>query len=755
MANNLNYEISLMKNHQRVCGSFCSKVGINPYQLLLLRISKDFTDVFEVEHWLAKSEYASGEVILKWFNNQTDEKNYNINVVNRNVRQQLQIQRNLLEVKRTVGTRRGKIELNDKGLKLLKDWATTIKNFLENQDARVKDAESIAEKVERNTEQVKSEGENLIIDLDNLEEELVSQLKTDGEETYLQIVRSILTTREELQDPDSLTPIFFKVPEKIELSKEYTRRGICLIKGWIVAQTEIRELSLGRVFRCDKNEKHLHLETDPKESIDVCPTCHGGTKKVLNLTIPVREIHIETKKMDRIKALVHANLWHPSSSRGTEQKVVMFKMSDKFSQNVRGSPTASVNYLVVGIEKEEDISVNVDRAKLIADNSTADIINIIDNSILSDIAGLDEVKKSLIIGLGSINTQKLLIQKKGEWMKERGVINTLLWGVEGTGKSAVCRRITELVGLVHAKGMAGTTSAVGLTAGYDKEINAIRAGLLPMNDTRVCFIDELDKFNPNVFQRLLEPLEESVVHYNKAGFNVTYPARTVVFMAANNIKPITPLKNYDDGNELLETYSCLEQLKNEIDRHGGSRTPIIDRCDSIIVIREPVTGIDVLETWTTSSASKIFPKEDIKNYFESIRQITEVKIDNKAISSLIIEIKKSGYTGLAMRRLNSVLRIAGSIAKLHLRNAVTSTDVKEALHYFTTFIATIGEVTSVYKALDAPSKLDKQESIILELLRKGSFTSEELSSLVLDFDESVLSEISGIWKDSEQKWRTR
>ena len=215
------------------------------------------------------------------------------------------------------------------------------------------------------------------------------------------------------------------------------------------------------------------------------------------------------------------------------------------------------------------------------------------------------------------------------------------------------------------------------------------------------------------------------------------------------------MKNYDDGNELLETYSCLEQLKNEIDRHGGSRTPIIDRCDSIVVIREPVTGIDVLETWTTSSASKIFPKEDIKNYFESIRQITEVKIDNKAISSLIIEIKKSGYTGLAMRRLNSVLRIAGSIAKLHLRNAVTSTDVKEALHYFTTFIATIGEVTSVYKALDAPSKLDKQESIILELLRKGSFTSEELSSLVLDFDESVLSEISGIWKDSEQKWRTR
>jgi len=174
-----------------------------------------------------------------------------------------------------------------------------------------------------------------------------------------------------------------------------------------------------------------------------------------------------------------------------------------------------------------------------------------------------------------------------------------------------------------------------------------------------------------------------------------------------------------------------------------------------VVIREPVTGVDVLETWTESSASTIFPKEDIKNYFESIRQITEVGIDKKAISALITEIKKSGYTGMAMRRLNSVFRIAGAIAKLHLRNAVTPTDVREALHYFTTFIATIGEVSSVYEALNAPSKLDKQESIILELLRKGSFTSEELSSLVLDFDESVLTEIDGIWKDSEGKWRAR
>jgi len=742
MTNSLNYEVELMNKHRRLVTNFCHKEKITPYQLLLLKVSQQFTNTYEVQHWLASSDHSYEDDILRWYNNKLEGKNYTLSICHRNIKQQLEVQKGVIKTSGTSGKKGKKIEVIDEGVALLNKWDESIQNFLENQEARIRENETIYEKVERNIKSFKEKDGKIFIDLKGLDEDLVNLLKTKGEDAYLKLAEVLVANMEELQDPNSLLPIFYKVPKK-GLSSDYLRNGLCKVKGWITGHSQVRELKLGRLYRCEKKEEHITIETDPANDVDFCPYCSASVKKIKNLTIPVREITLETKDQDRLTMLIHAELWNPSTSPALEQNVVMFKLSDKFSMNIRGSPTSAVNYLAVGVEIEKEPSLDVDRARVISEMTTKEIVSSISNSLYSDIAGIENVKAALVLGMGSINLQKLKIFKKGVWQEERGILNVLFWGVEGTAKTAVCQRIVSLCSHRLSKGQAGNTSARGLTAAYDSETRSVRAGIIPLNDTRVCLIDELDKFNPGTFQSLLEPLESKTLTYSKAGLNVQFPSRTVVFMTANNINEISS--------------DCLEQLKKEIDKHGGKRTPIIDRCDIIVVIRMGTSGRAVLTEWLKSPTAKIIPTEDIQNFYEVVRTITEVKVDSDVLEVVSEEIENLNVN-IMPRRLNTILRLSASIAKLHLRDIVSPQDAKDAIEYYMGFLETIGEINYVVENIDSESKTSKVSQLVLEQVEKAPLETDDLQLHFTDNIKPVLMELRNeglIYKDGGGIWRRK
>jgi len=730
MTDNLSYDVALMKKHKRVLANFCVANKVNPYQFLLVKLCQRFTNSEEVQHWISASEFSVGERTFQWFNNKGDIKNYDIYNVSRNIKQQLEIQKQLVTTVGVGGKTGRQVTLTKGAMEMLNAWTKEIESYLENQERRMKDAETIFQKVERSIETFDVKGDVVTIPLAKLDDGLRELLKQNGEEGYLKILQVLLANNEDLQDENSLLPIFFKVSKSDKLPSDYLRNGVCTTKGWITGHSERTDLEIGKLYICDRNETHTIISTEG-DDIDICPYCSAVAKLKKRMVIPVREVQIETKNMDRFSAFVHAQLWNPSTSPSIEQNIVMFKMSERFSSKIKGKPTQSVSYLILGVEKEEEVKYEVEKAKTIAELPTQEIVEAISNSLFSDIAGLTQLKHALVLSIGSINTRELLINKKGLWQEERGILNTLFWGVEGTAKTVATQRLVNIMSHRLSKGQAGNTSARGLTAAYDKETNSVRAGIIPLNDSRVCLIDELDKFPPGTFQSLLEPLENKTLTYSKAGLNVQFPANTVIYMTANNINDI--------GSD------CLEQLKKEIDKHGGRRTPVIDRCDIIVVIRTQSSGRDVLAEWLKETSSKLIPLDEIKNYYEVVRNIDKVRVDKDVLAVISNEIKNSNIR-IMPRRLNSIIRLAGAIAKLHLRDIVNEQDAKDALEYYIKFLESIGEVNYVIEHIDGESKHSKIEQLILD--RMGERDEWLHAELQIFFQEDISEVLESLKKDN-------
>ena len=97
-------------------------------------------------------------------------------------------------------------------------------------------------------------------------------------------------------------------------------------------------------------------------------------------------------------------------------------------------------------------------------------MDLFDNSLFSDIIGNKTLKDLAVITMGSINTQRLRMYARGSYINKRGILNTLFYGVPGTAKTQIARRMVDLVRVNIADAEAGNTSEAGWTAAYEKNV---------------------------------------------------------------------------------------------------------------------------------------------------------------------------------------------------------------------------------------------------------------------------------------------
>ncbi|PKA56856.1 DNA replication licensing factor MCM3 like 1 [Apostasia shenzhenica] len=374
-------------------------------------------------------------------------------------------------------------------------------------------------------------------------------------------------------------------------------------------------------------------------------------------------------------------------------------------------------------------------------------------SIAPSIYGHEDIKTA--IALAMFGGQEKNVNGKH---RLRGDINVLLLGDPGTAKSQFLKYV-EKTGhrAVYTTGKGA--SAVGLTAAVHKDPVTrewtLEGGALVLADRGICLIDEFDKMNDQDRVSIHEAMEQQSISISKAGIVTSLQARCSVIAAANPIGG-----RYDSS----KTFSQNVELTD----------PIVSRFDILCVVKDiadPVTD-EMLAKFVVDSHARSQPKganfedkpantsedefwtsdrpadPDILSQDMLKKYITYAKLnvfpklhdaDLNKLTHVYAELRRESSHGqgvpIAVRHIESMIRMSEAHARMHLRSYVTQEDVDMAIRVLLdSFIST--QKFGVQKALEKrfkkymTFKRDYNE-LLLHLLRvlvKDALHFEELMS---------------------------
>lgn len=320
-------------------------------------------------------------------------------------------------------------------------------------------------------------------------------------------------------------------------------------------------------------------------------------------------------------------------------------------------------------------------------------------SIAPSIYGHSNIKRAIALALFGGQFKEV-----GEKHRIRGDINLLMMGDPGTAKSQFLKYVEKTAHrAVYATGKGA--SAVGLTAVVHRDPVTrewtLEGGALVLADRGVCLIDEFDKMNDADRTSIHEAMEQQSISISKAGIVTTLQARCSVFAAANPVKG-----RYDPSLSFFDNVDLTE--------------PILSRFDVLCVVRDTVdsTQDETLAKFVVDSHMRSHPQreeDDFDDHDMDAKQESEVveysadgielipqamlrkyllyakntvhpklaDMDKEKISSLYIDLRKesmsSGGMPIALRHLESIVRLAEAHAKLHLREYVREDDINTAI----------------------------------------------------------------------------
>ncbi|KAK7264727.1 hypothetical protein RJT34_32337 [Clitoria ternatea] len=379
-------------------------------------------------------------------------------------------------------------------------------------------------------------------------------------------------------------------------------------------------------------------------------------------------------------------------------------------------------------------------------------------SIAPSIYGHEDIKTA--IALAMFGGQEKNVEGKH---RLRGDINVLLLGDPGTAKSQFLKYV-EKTGQRAVYTTGKGASAVGLTAAVHKDPVTrewiLEGGALVLADKGICLIDEFDKMNDQDRVSIHEAMEQQSISISKAGIVTSLQARCSVIAAANPIGG-----RYDSS----KTFSQNVELTD----------PIVSRFDILCVVKDVVDPVvdEMLATFVVDSHFKSQPKggnKDDKSFNESQdvygssmpadpeilpqellkKYITYAKLnifprlhdaDLDKLTHVYAELRKESSHGqgvpIAVRHIESMIRMSEAHARMHLRQQVTQEDVDMAIRVLLdSFISTqkFGMQRALQKGFRKYMTFKKDyNELLLYLLR-------ELVKNALHFEEIVTGSASGL-----------
>jgi len=287
----------------------------------------------------------------------------------------------------------------------------------------------------------------------------------------------------------------------------------------------------------------------------------------------------------------------------------------------------------------------------------------------------------------------------------RGDINVLLLGDPGTAKSQMLKYAESTAPrAVYSTGKGA--SAVGLTASVHKDPLTkewtLEGGALVLADRGVCLIDEFDKMNEQDRTSIHEAMEQQSISVSKAGIVTSLQARCSVIAAANPIggrydSSCTFSENVELTDPILQRFDLLCVLQDTVDPVADERLASFVTGSHMrsVATSDHVRGFapiqDETSNETTGSGyakSKIIPQNLLRKYIQYAR--TNVKpilrgntFDQEKIASLYVALRResatSGGVPIAVRHIESIMRLSEAHAKMHLREYVRDDDMDASI----------------------------------------------------------------------------
>jgi len=314
--------------------------------------------------------------------------------------------------------------------------------------------------------------------------------------------------------------------------------------------------------------------------------------------------------------------------------------------------------------------------------------------------------------------------------KCRPEINTLLCGDPSTAKSQSLQYAYKLA----PRGMYTSgkgSSAVGLTATISKDPMTgeivLESGALVLADRGLCCIDEFDKMDDNARSILHEAMEQQTVSVAKAGIVCSLNARTAILATANPKD-----SSYDPKKSVVDNINMPKNLMSRFDfiwlmldkRNRDMDKRLADHLVSMYSASGAKKRID----------AKIDP-ELFRRYVAFAKRWVHPEISEGAAQSLVkqyTDLRNQGGSSDVItatpRILESLIRIAESLAKMELREVVTEADVEEAVRLL--------KAATYAAAIDPETGLIDMEQLIAGVGAGKRKRAKEFESLL----EEILAE---------------
>lgn len=493
---------------------------------------------------------------------------------------------------------------------------------------------------------------------------------------------------------------------------------------------------------CNASVGPVHLEPGDKPPQMTCADCDGEQPQRLELdeeaSIYQNYQHIllqespGTVPPGRVPRYKTVNLYADlvdSARPGEEIEVTgiyKHEVSNKYLNAQQGFPVFATVLEANHIRKTEDLASSVlitdeDRARFHRISKDPQVVERIIQSIAPSIYGHKEVKTALALAM--FGGRELNVKNKH---RIRGDINVLLMGDPGTAKSQCLKYVEKTAPrAVYTTGKGA--SAVGLTAAVQKDPISkewvLEGGALVLADRGVCLIDEFDKMNDQDRTSIHEAMEQQSISISKAGIVTTLQARCSVVAAANPIGGrYDPQKSFSEQvaltDPIIQRFDILCVLQDQIDpladerlakfvvgSHVKShpegclspeearqlqqrRLDMEDQYGADQGVEDPLAGrnINTFANWCDSLTNGSTIDQDLLRkyilYARTLKPQLE-RIDVNKIENLYAELRaesmNSGGIPIAVRHMESILRIAESFARMQLREYVRDDDLDRAI----------------------------------------------------------------------------
>lgn len=268
----------------------------------------------------------------------------------------------------------------------------------------------------------------------------------------------------------------------------------------------------------------------------------------------------------------------------------------------------------------------------------------------------------------------------GGVVRGRSEIHSLIIGNPGEGKSD----LLEWVDSVSEKCIltSGTSSsAVGMTGAVDKDPitnqNVLKAGALVLASGGICAADELDKLNKTGFNALNNMIEKGKERFDKGGIHETLYCKCSFIGAANpKYGSFDKFKSLKD--QIIFPSTFLSRMDTifiyQKDPDEGIVDLILDRFtgEEIEVKEQEISG-ELLKKYLYYAKHNFKPiltkeaKQKASEYVKSVLKFNETTDLNE-----VVEFTLSRFT-------NSIGRLGGAIAKLHLRDKILVEDIEKVI----------------------------------------------------------------------------